>query len=470
MLRDGILVEGRNSDIVTGRGLISIPEVGDVVSREDIVLLLDTFNLSNELDDSLQVISTVLVVSHIVDNLLTSIRPSILSSDLPLQDVGTLRLAVDDILNRTDIHPRIHHLTRLLRIRDLSAHVSVVERIIEAMELLSRHTDLVVDLHVHVLDRGQQGISGAASETELILEVVFGVEVSLFTVGDEDLQVSIGNNVITVLEGDADDRSTTDSGDTRGGEHLRSEDTILEGDKVSLVGEGRIDFSTDAVVLDNLESEGQTESLKFGDGQFLVLVIRGSLQRVGSDDRLEIEGAVELHGDVAGLLGLFEGHLTHGPSLEILDVSLVVFLGDTEIPVEIVVLEGATEMGILSLTGSGEVILGPAVLESDHEVIELILLEHRIVGGNELTVSLLDIESHHGEILIIRRSANHIDLNGQDTVLEALEDRGDSEVLGSLGLGLDLIRVRNNDEGEEVGGTFLQEGEVSVGRVHVILG
>ena len=179
---------------------------------------------------------------------------------------------------------------------------------------------------------------------------------------------------------------------------------------------------------------------------------------MGSDDTVEVELAVELDSGIAISLSGCKSGFAFGPDFLIFEVSLAVGSVDCIVDSTTIVL-----VGVLA-----ELSLGGSVRISNAELVHIGGVEGSIVGNDELTVSLLDIEGDNRKEILGSGGAGNLHLNGEDTILEGLEDRNGVEILGSFSLGLDLLGVRLDHEGKTFGCAFLKVGEVSVGRIDMI--
>ena len=307
----------RNADVVEGSLEVRSPVLADIVTigRDELNTLHCISNGSSEEDINIDGRSLGIVVPGDDRNFLTGEIPEISRGNCPLDDMGTLTRRDDDVLDSTK--SEVNFLA--LSILNLHSRHSL-EGIVGSVELILADTFHVIDKLVHILDSGPESIAFATeAEDVLTLRIDLAAvladrdkfigRIILNLLGDEDLDVSDLDDILTVHELDTDDRSTADSSSTSGFESPRSEDTAIESYKLIL----RSDRSSDLVVLDNLIDEGKASSLHVSSSHLGALssdcgVFTNDLDalEVGSGDVLEIDRAVISNCGIASSVNLIK--------------------------------------------------------------------------------------------------------------------------------------------------------------------
>ena len=470
---DRVILRCRH-DVVTSALVAGGPHLSDVVaiSGLDIDTLLKRSDRSGQQHVDIERSVVLADVAGDDGNILASILPEILRTELPNDHVGTLDRVHDRVADSTD--------GVTLRISGNNDSEAVIESVEVILAVLGR----VVKLLVHVLNSGHEHVT-LAVEVEYILasvveripsrnEVIGSVSILL----DEDLDVSDVDDVLTVHELDTDDRSTADSGGTVDIVNGGLEDTILNLELIVVLNEvGLVGLrESDLVVLDNLilevEAElfhllvGHLEAVPIGTNpdtfqlvRNLLLTIVAALRQpavvttskvVRNGDGLEIQSLGVSDSGVASGMGLIKGHGTLNPSLHIIIGEILVA------PAIIVITSILTLIVAADTNGSSAVVLLVfIILEfsllafgslhnidriSDPRLGDILHNEGGIVGGVGLvTLGHLESELCHVVVLPSGGSGTALigDTYGKNTILIALELGSHSEVLAALSPGVD---------------------------------
>ena len=210
---------------------------------------------------------------------LAAILKELIVIERPLKNMCGLCITIYNIFNCTDI-------------LCISSSGIWNKLIIKKVEILLAEVLLVVDLDIHVLNRSKENVDTTGARNELEDVVLLFVNRLKLVCRDflldssrrlnEDLDVSNCNNILSVHEGHAHNRSTSDSGGSISAEHLRSEHTVLNGSEVSLIRYR----STDLVVLYKLELPVKAEFLKLSALKLNAFII---IKDVSGYDRLKIK-------------------------------------------------------------------------------------------------------------------------------------------------------------------------------------